>query len=633
MPQDLQELYNLVELLKLEKEEDLEQFKVVIQNLSLSEKRKKGYTWYPLSLVKSGYTIGDRAFVVVEKTTDTVRQHRFRPGKTVNFYTQQSGAYQPEKTGIINFVDKNKMKIVLNSKDLPDWISLGQIGVDLLFDDRTYMEMEKALKKVIEAKSNRLSELRSILLGKQEALFNPLAYPITIPQLNPSQNEAVNTILAARDIAIIHGPPGTGKTTTLVYAVKKLVELEHTVLVCAPSNAAVDLLTERLSALELNVVRIGNISRVDESIIQHTLEHRLSKHPESKNIKKIKIQAAGARRNANKFKRRFGAQERQERKDLYKEARELTDWANQLEERMVGQILSAAQVITCTFVGASNRMLEKLKFKTVVIDEAAQALEPANWIPITKASKVVLAGDPFQLPPTVKSNAAQRKGLNITILEKAIERLEGVCLLNTQYRMHQDIMGFSNIQFYNNKLLAHESVKDQVLEISDNTPVTFIDTAGCGFEEKVNEEFKSKSNPDEFGILLEHLYLLIQGFEEKTLPSTAIISPYREQVIHMKKTISEDERLEGQDILVDTIDAFQGQERDIVYISLVRSNAKGEIGFLNDYRRMNVAMTRAKKKLIIIGDSSTIGGNKFYDDFLEYAEVYGLYKSAWDYMQ
>ncbi len=633
MAQDLQELYNLVDLLKLEKEEDFEQFKVVIQNLSLSEKRKKGYTWYPLNLVKSGYTIGDRAFVVVEKTTDTIQHHRFRAGKTVNFYSQQAGAYQPEKTGIINFVDKNKMKIVLNTKDLPDWISLGQIGVDLLFDERTYLEMEKALKKVIEAKSNRLAELRSIILGKQEALFNPLTYPISIPQLNTSQNEAVNTILAARDIAIIHGPPGTGKTTTLVYAIKKLVESEHTILVCAPSNAAVDLLTERLSSLDLNVVRIGNISRVDESIIQHTLENRLSKHPESKNIKKIKIQAAEARRNANKFKRRFGAQERQERKDLYKEARELTDWANQLEDRMVDHILSAAQVITCTFVGSSNRILEKLKFKTVVIDEAAQALEPANWIPITKASKVVLAGDPFQLPPTVKSNEAQRKGLNVTILEKSIERIEGVCLLNTQYRMHHTIMGFSNRQFYNNALIADESVKDQVLAISDNTPVTFIDTAGCGFEEQVNEEFMSKSNPDEFGILLEHLYLLVQEFEEKTLASTAIISPYREQVIYMKKTIAEDDRLENQDILVDTIDAFQGQERDIVYISLVRSNAKGDIGFLNDYRRMNVAMTRAKKKLVIIGDSSTIGGNKFYDDFLEYAEVHGLYKSAWDYMQ
>ena len=633
MPKHLQELEDLTELLQLEKEEDLRQYQELIQKLPLHERKEKGYSWYPVVVVRSGYTIGDRAFIVVEKTGDKDTSHLFRSGKTVSLFTQQAEVKHPSKSGVIQFVEKNRMKIVLNSNDLPDWLGLGMLGIDLLFDDRTYQEMEKAMTKVIKARGDRLAELRDILLGQFNPKSLPHKTPVEFPQLNPSQNLAITNILAAQDVVAIHGPPGTGKTTTLIYAIKLLAQTEKTILVTAPSNTAVDLLTERIADQGLQVVRIGNISRVDESIIKHTLEGQLSAHPDAKHIKKVKIQAAESRRQARKFKRTFGTEQRKERQHLHKQASELAAWANQLEERLLDHILHGAQVITCTLVGATNPVLNRLKFRTAIIDEAAQALEPATWIPITKASRVVLVGDPFQLPPTVKSRKAEKGGFSTTLLEKCIERLPEVSLLNIQYRMHENIMGFSNRQFYNSKLLAHLSVCKQQLSIQNEHAMIFIDTAGCGFEEKMNQQFKSRYNPEEFMILCEHLYQIKATYQDHPVPPIAIISPYREQVIHMKQVVQEDERLADLPITVNTIDGFQGQEREIVYISLVRSNSKGEIGFLSDYRRMNVAMTRAKKLLVMVGDSATIGGHEFYEKLLGYVEEKGLYDTAWSYMR
>ena len=457
MKEEIKEIEDLSRLLAIEKQEDYAQYKALIQGLPLSERVEKGYTWYPLGLVQQGYSFGERAFVVLERSeVDT--PHQFRSGKTVNLFTLQTDVNKPERSGVVHFVKKNKIKVILNTSDLPDWLSGGQIGLDLLFDERTYLEMEKALKLLIKAKQNRLAELRSIILGYQPAQFNRIAQTFSSPELNPSQNAAIDEILSCRDLAIIHGPPGTGKTTTVVHAVKVLSKREKCILVTAPSNTAVDLLTARLATEGLSVVRIGNISRVEEDMIMHTLEMQLARHPESKNIKKVKVEAAECRRKARRFKRRFGKNEYDERKRLYAEARELMQWANQLEDRLIDQILEGAQVITATLVGAAQPVLEKMKFKTVVIDEAAQALEPASWIPILKASRVVLTGDPFQLPPTVKAIEAQQKGLSLSLIEKCLQRNQRNSLLNVQYRMHEIIMGFSNQQFYQGQLQAHASV-------------------------------------------------------------------------------------------------------------------------------------------------------------------------------
>lgn len=633
MENELQELTDILELLKIEKKEDFEQHRKLMDSLSPEQRRAKGLAWYPLNVVQQGYTIGERAFVVVERTQGKGQEHQFRSGKTVRFYTQQAGVHNPERNGVIYYVDKDKMRIILNTRDLPDWMGFGQLAVDILFDERTYLEMEKAMQRVISAPKGRLQELRAVFLGLKQPQFLPIEHPINLIELNPSQNQAVNQILAAQDVAVIHGPPGTGKTTTLVQAIKLLAEREKTVLVTAPSNTAVDLLSEKLAEQDLRVVRIGNISRVDESILRHTLEYQISQHPESKNVKKVKVQAAECRRQANRLRSKRGYEAYEERKRMEQEAAELSAWANSLEQRLIDMILDDAQVIACTLVGAAHPVLDQRKFRTAIVDEAAQALEPATWIPITKASKIVLTGDPFQLPPTVKSNEAAKKGFNITMIEKCLKRIQQVNLLNIQYRMNEVIMGFSNRQFYNNELMAAPGVKERRLDIEMNAPVIFIDTAGCGFDEKVHHAYQSKYNPEEFQVLREHLYLIADAFLEKEPPSIAIISPYREQALHIEEELKEDPNVSKLDLTVNTIDGFQGQEKDLVFISLVRSNTKGEIGFLTDYRRMNVAMTRARKQLIIVGDSATIGNNKFYGEFLDYCEKHGEYRSAWEYMK
>ena len=631
MSDDLTELEKLSGLLALEKQKDFEQFRAFVQSLPLSERVAEGYAWYPVEVVKSGYTYGERAYVTIERTKKTEQPHQFRAGQPVRFFTQSDKVTKPEKSGVIHSLTRQRMKIILSAKDLPDWLTAGSLGVDLEFDERTYREMEKALKKTREAKGDRLAELRRIILGEQPADFLPLP-EVHLPQLNGSQNSAVNRILAARDVAVVHGPPGTGKTTTLVQAVRLLCQTENTVLVCAPSNAATDLLTERLADEGLRVLRIGNISRVEEKLMRHTLDAQMAAHPDSKNIKKVRQDAVETRRKALKYKRRFGPGERRERGLMFKQAGELSAWAKRLEDLLVDDLVDGAQVITCTLVGSVHKALGTRVFGTVVIDEAAQALEPASWIPISRASKVVLAGDPFQLPPTVKSNEARRGGFAVTMIEKCLERLEATSLLTMQYRMSQAIMEFSNQWFYNGKLIAADSVAKHRLEVDLPAPLLFIDTAGTGFEEQLNEKSQSRFNPDEFHLLCEHLYQLIDAHAGKTLPSIALISPYREQVLHMQDTAADDPRF--QDIILDinTIDAFQGQERDVIYISLVRSNAKCEIGFLNDYRRMNVAMTRARKLLVIVGDSASVGADKFYSKILEYCESQNGYQTAWEYM-
>jgi ATP-dependent RNA/DNA helicase IGHMBP2 len=655
----------LREWLRQEKEADLQEFLKQVRQRSLTDRVAQGYTWYPLKVLNTGFALGDKAFVVVERTAQVDQPHQLRAGQSVRLFTNQPHTERAEATGVLNYVDRNRAKLILNTRDVPEWLSLGQLGVDMLFDDRTYTEMERAIQAVMEAKGNRLAELRDLSTGDKRVGERSYYVPLEDEQpanltdnaLNPSQARAVLQILENRDFAIIHGPPGTGKTTTLVEAIRLLCQRESTVLVAAPSNTAADLLTERLAAKALSVVRIGNISRVDDSVLMHTLEGILARHPESKNIKKVKQQAAEYRRQVARFKRTFTAEDRRERNHLRQQAGELEDWAIALENRLIDQILSSAQAIICTLVGAAHPVLERYKFRTCVIDEAAQALEPACWIPILKCSRVVLAGDPFQLPPTVKSNAAARSGLTITLLERGIAQLpDRVSLLMVQYRMHQAIMNFSNQYFYGGVLEAHASVgerrllvlnPDDVVTVFD--PVVFIDTAGCGFEEKVNQKSgdsraMSRYNPDEALILREHLLQLAAAFEGKVLPSIGILSPYREQVNYLDEMLREDPvfaamlRPPGQTegffpITVQTIDGFQGQERDVVYLSLVRSNAKHEIGFLQDYRRMNVAMTRARMLLVVIGDSSTIGNNKFYSEFLDYCQEKGEYQTAWAYMR
>ncbi|MEO0732116.1 MAG: AAA domain-containing protein [Bacteroidota bacterium] len=631
-PQKTQ-LTHLRHLVQLEREEERRLHLEVIQAMPLVKRVAKGYSWYPLQVTESGYGIGGRPTVTV--TREGEEAHQFRAGTSVNLFTTQPLANGPQRAGVIKFVKKNRMQIVLGGEDLPDWLQSGGVGVDLMFDERTYVEMDRALQRLEEARGDRVAELRDVIMGTRPAEYRPVADADVahLAHLNDSQRRAVRHVLGADHLALIHGPPGTGKTTTLVAAVAELVKTEHRVLFCTPSNSAADLVTIRLVNQGLQVVRTGNISRVEDDVMRHTLDIQIAEHPDTAQVKKLRREAADIRRKAKKARGR-------DKGLLFRDAGRLTGWARQLEDRTLDHVLETAEVIVCTLIGVAASILSRHEFRTVVIDEAAQALEPATWIPILKANRVVLAGDPFQLPPTVKNREAEKKGFNVTLLEKCLPSgTEGRdfhhALLEVQYRMNRPIMGYSNQYFYAGRLRAADLVAERTLPgIPLAESVVFIDTAGTGFEEKLHPRFKSRYNDGELGILIEHLLDLRSATPpENALPSVAVITPYREQVVQAEDRLGEETRLADFDVTINTVDGFQGRERDVVYLSLVRSNEKGEIGFLADYRRMNVALTRARKYLIVIGDSATVGSDAFFAGFLTYVEKNGLYQTAWEYLR
>lgn len=617
------ELGKLASALRVEQSEDFAIHDAWLRKSSISERRKNGITWFPLRVIETGYGLGAYPFIVVERNPGDKLQHKFTSASPVSLFTAQEGHDESSIKGTIGYVDDQRMKISFFADELPEWVDLGKLGVNLLFDSRTYDEMFKALNFLINVEKGRTKELRDKILGYQSISFYPRPKH-TAPNLNESQNEALQNILEAEDLSIVHGPPGTGKTTTLVASIVEVLKEDKQVMVCAPSNAATDYLAASLHKKGLRVVRIGNLAKVETDNTSLTLDVLLQQERDFKQIKELKKRASELRKVGGKYKRNFGREESEQRKLIFKEARNLNTEARELENYLVQKVLDEAQVIACTLIGSTTDYLGDRKFRTVIIDEAGQGIEPAVWVPILRAERVVMAGDPYQLPPTVKSQEAARQGLAVTLLEKTIKRHERVSLLRTQYRMNEQIMQFSNQQFYDGKLLAHESVAQHHLAFSP-AAVEFVDTAGCGFEEQPGEGSESLCNPEEVTIVRKHFDALKEaGLQNE---SVGIISPYRAQVELLQTEFSADKK-----VVVNTIDSFQGQERDIIYISLVRSNAEGVIGFLKDYRRMNVAMTRARKKLIIIGDSATLGGDAFYSKFLEYVDSIGAYHTAWQFI-
>jgi len=622
----------LLNLLKTEREEDQQSYQKLSETLSVSERRANGLTWYPVAIRDTEMSRGDYLTVEVERTTHQDVVHQLRFGVSAVLFSNHDRK-QDFVEGTISFQGGNRLKITLRTDELPEWSRNGKLGIDLLFDDTSYDEMQNALKQADARAEGRLIQ---VLTGEKKPDFHTGIPSFPIAKLNASQQAAVDKILSANDLAIVHGPPGTGKTTTLVQAIKALIKQDHKqVLVVAPSNTAVDLLSEKLSDEGLNVLRVGNPARVSDHLMSLTLDSRVAEHSSMKEIGKMKKQANEFRNMAHKYKRNFGKAERDQRKALFDEARNIMKQVEKTEQYIIDDLLTKAQVITATLVGANHYTVKHLTYHTVVIDEAGQALEPACWIPILKAQKVVLAGDHCQLSPTVKSNEAARNGLSTTLLEKCVAlHPEAVVLLEEQYRMNEMIMGYSSSIFYQHKLKAHGSVAQHVL-FSEDKPLAFVDTAGCGFEEK--SEGTSTTNPDEAAFLYKHLTLLVtelrNRYGEHELPDIAIISPYKQQIQVLKEQLLHSPELlnYGNKISVNTIDSFQGQERDIVYISMTRSNAENNIGFLSDIRRMNVAMTRARKKLVVIGDSATLSQLPFYADFITYAEQRDAYQSAWEF--
>ncbi|MGB3850436.1 MAG: AAA domain-containing protein [Tunicatimonas sp.] len=638
MTDSTEELQRQIQLLRLEKEADLEYYRQKILNASLEDRKKNGLCWHPVTLSGQRYSLGEKVVVRLTRADSHLPRGAFQSGKIVRLFTHP-GNDRSAVSGVVNEVNRTTMTVTLNASQLPNWATGGGLGIDLLFDEMAYREMEKALKQVIEAKRPRLLELREVLLGHAPARFSTLPAP-AVPALNDSQNAALDQVIRAQDVAIVHGPPGTGKTTTLVQAIVQTAYVEQQVLVCAPSNAAVDLLVEKLGEQGLQVVRLGHPARVDEANLNRTVDARITQHPYYKDLKTIRRRAEELRELGLKYKRKFGASERNQRRHLLREASQLREEAQQLEHYIVADIFAQAQVVACTLVGAAGSQLRGFRFDTVFIDEAAQALEAASWIPVLKADRVILAGDHFQLPPTVKSHDAARQGLSETLFEKCIQRHQKRdspaidSLLQVQYRMNERIMRFSGRYFYQDALVAHESVRHAALP--GQPPVTWLDTAGCGFNEEKEPETLSTFNAEEASLLLKHFVGTVEAVGPDHLLehriSFGVIAPYKAQVRVLTELFAEAEALQPlQELLtVDTVDAFQGRERDVIYISLVRSNAKGEIGFLGDIRRTNVALTRAKKMLVVVGDSATLGSHPFYGELLDYINEIDAYRSAFE---
>jgi ATP-dependent RNA/DNA helicase IGHMBP2 len=633
-------LQKLKQLLLIEREEDYFQYKEQFLKASIENRRKNGVTWYPIKINSEELGYADLLQLELERTTHIDFAHQFSSGKNITLFSNQNNNQTFEINGTIKSSQKNKLKVLIHSDELPNWCYEGKLGINIQFDDNSYIEMQKALDDVIKANNNRIAELREVLEGTKPFTFNQINNSIIVPQLNLSQNRAIKNTLAANDISVIHGPPGTGKTTTLVNTIRICLQSESQVLVCAPTNTAVDLLTEKLLELGITVLRLGHPARISEDLIKTSVDGQVQQHKNYYEIKNLRKNAEEYFKMAGKYKRVFGKEDAKQRAAFYSEAKNCLKEARLLEDYIVDDLFNTAQVICCTPVTSTNRGLSKKRFNTLFFDEASQALEPMVWIPLLKCNRIVLSGDHFQLPPVVKNLQAQKEGLAETLLDRCIKFNGAVSLLNKQYRMNLPIMAFSNIYFYNNELEADDTVKDSTLaEVDDesfyNKPIEFIDTAGCSFDEEQNPETLSSYNIGEGDLLFKHISQLLAWYTalSYTTPITVgIISPYKEQINWLKENrIGYEFSLEKiSEFRIKTIDGFQGEECDIIYISLVRSNTQQQIGFLGDIRRMNVAITRAKKKLVIIGDSSTIGTNPFYKSFIEYCEKNNFYRSAWE---
>lgn len=632
----------LKELLLIEREEDFLQYKEQFLKANIERRKQNGVTWYPIQILNDELGYGDLLQIEVERTTNIDMPHHFSTGKNISLFSNKIPDDANEMIGTIKRSGKNKMLIILHAEELPDWAYDGKLGINIQFDDNSYTEMQKALDIAIGARNCKQAELREIFHGTEKATFEKPDENILIPQLNLSQNRSVRHALSANDVAVIHGPPGTGKTTTLVQAIRLILQSERQVLVCAPTNTAVDLLTEKLTEQGIKVLRVGHPARVSEELMNMTVDGQIQSSEYYKDIKNLRKNAEEYFRMAGKYKRVFGREDAQQRAAFYTEAKNCIKEARLLEDHVVNELFSNAQVICCTPVTSTHRSLAKKTFRTLFFDEASQALEPMTWIPILKCQRVIFSGDHFQLPPVVKSIQAKKEGLDITLLDKCM-KLEGVSsLLTRQYRMHNAIMSFSNSYFYKNELEADASVKEALLDATSesdflNKAVELVDTAGCSFDELQNPETLSLSNKGEADLLYKHLNLLLEQYaysKQEHHITVGIISPYKEQIELLKEKLTEQDFTDKPigHISVKTIDGFQGEERDVIYISLVRSNTNSEIGFLSDIRRMNVALTRAKKKLVVIMDTSTVGNHPFYKAFTEYCEKNGFYKSAWEFL-
>ena len=604
-------------LLEMEHAAEREAFKKLTETMGVQRKVKRGDAWFPIITGKAFYNSLNQYVIEVFRNADEDTDHNFEYGKPLMFFSINGD--KPHYYNIsanVSYVDGNRMLVVLPSADsAASLMQVEGLGVQLSFDETSYRAMFDALDRVIKAKNGRLAYLRDLFASKVPAATFSFS-DISLPWLNATQQHAVNEVLRAKDVAIVHGPPGTGKTTTLVEAINETLARESQVLVCAQSNMAVDWISEQLVDRGINVLRIGNPTRVNDKMLGFTYERRFEAHPDYSQLWAIR-----------KAIRELRMQRKGRTENWHQKMDRLRSRATELEISINADLFGQARVIASTLVGASNKILDGQHYSTLFIDEAAQALEPACWIAIRRANRVIFAGDHCQLPPTVKSIAALKAGLGKTLMERIVDsKPEVVTLLDTQYRMNEEIMRFSSSWFYDGKVKAapitvHRGILDY------DTPIEWVDDV-ANDDETVGETFVGETFGRINKVEARQVMELLQAYFEKIGKQrildesidVGIISPYRAQVQYLRHLIKKETFFKPFRHLlsVNTVDGFQGQERDVIIVSLVRSNNDGQIGFLRDLRRMNVAMTRARSKLIIIGDHETLAHHEFYKKLYEY---------------
>ena len=615
----MQDLQQQSAMLQKEYEYEKELYRQQTREAGIPKRIQQGVCWFPVKLGADRYNSLNQLTVEVTRTETEETEHSFEYGRPVCFFRISADRQIRyfNFSAVISYVQDNKMVVVLPGPQvLPELVVTGELGVQLYFDDTSYKTMFAALREVAEAKGNRTARLREVLLGKAPALRRETG-PVRFPWLNASQEKAVNQVLCAKEVAVVHGPPGTGKTTTLVEAVYETLHRENQVMVSAQSNTAVDWIAEKLVDRGIPVLRIGNPTRVNDKMLVFTYERRFEAHsdyPELWQIRKTIREMTGRLRKSG----------REDRERLHNQLTKLRVRATGLEIRIDTELFTEARVIACTLVGAASRVLERKRFSSLFIDEAAQAIEAACWIAISRADRVILAGDHCQLPPTIKCIEAARGGLGRTLLEKVVlHKPETVSLLKIQYRMHEDIMRFPSRWFYHDELEAAPEVKYRGI-LDFDTPVSWIDTSELDLQEKAVAEGTGRLNTGEAELLVRELKNYMERIGIRRILEEhidfGVISPYRAQVHYLRHLLKKEPffRPCRRLITVHTVDGFQGQERDVIMISLVRANEKGQIGFLRDLRRMNVAITRARMKLLILGEAVTLTRHPFYRELYEY---------------
>lgn len=605
----------------MEYECEKEEFKRQTETMGITRKIKRGLCWYPLLVGRSYYNSLNQLVVEVIRTEDKDIEHAFEFGRPVCFFQQEYDGkiHYMNFTATVSYADEERMVIVLpNAGALLEIQGTDRLGVQLYFDETSYHTMFEALEDVIRAKNNRLAELRDTLLGTLPVHQREL-YPVRFPWLNSTQEEAVNKVLCTKDVAIVHGPPGTGKTTTLVEAIYETLHRENQVLVCAQSNTAVDWISEKLVDRSVPVLRIGNPTRVNDKMLSFTYERRFESHP-------AYTELWGIRKSIREMNGRIRKGSHIERENMRNRISHLRDRATELEILINEALFSSTRVVASTLVSSNHRILNGRRFSTLFIDEAAQALEAACWIAIRKADRVIFAGDHCQLPPTIKCIEAARGGLDHTLMEKVVANKPiSVSLLKVQYRMNESIMRFPSEWFYNNQLESAPEIRQRGI-LDFDTPMIWIDTSEMECHEEFVGESFGRINKPEANLLLQELESYIQKIGENRVLDEQIdfglISPYKAQVQYLRNKIKSSSffRRFRPLITVNTVDGFQGQERDVIFISLVRANESGQIGFLNDLRRMNVAITRARMKLVILGNATTLTKHTFYHKLMEYIQ-------------